>query len=557
MTGAQIIIKLLERQGITWLPGIPGGSNLPLYDALSQSRILRHVLARHEQGAGFMAQGMARATGRVAACLATSGPGATNLITAVADAKADSVPLVVITGQVSQALMGTDAFQEVDTFGMSAPVTKHSFLVRSAQELLSALPRAFSIAASGRPGPVWVDVPKDVQQAEVEVGCWPEPGAAAGLPELDEEALRACARLINQAERPLLYVGGGAASPAAAAQVRALAEGLGLPVASTLMGLGAFPAGHALSLGLFGMHGAPCANLGLEEADLLIVLGARFDDRATGALNRFCPRAQVVHIDIDASELGKLRRPHAELAADVAQALAALIPLLGRRPRPQWQAQVQRLKQEHPLELAGSQGLGSAYGLIAACAKVLPGARVATDVGQHQMWVAQAWPHRHPRCWLTSGGLGTMGFGLPAALGAALACPGEPVLCFSGDGSLMMNLQEMATAAEAGISVKLVLMDNQSLGLVGQQQDLFYGGRRFACDYSRGPSWAPLARALGWQAWDLAEESDPEAALQSALLCPGPALLRCPLPREAQVLPMVPPGAANTEMIRPPRRQAA
>jgi acetolactate synthase-1/2/3 large subunit len=549
MTGAQIIVHLLERQGITWLPGIPGGSNLPLYDALSQSRILRHVLTRHEQGAGFMAQGMARATGRPAACLATSGPGATNLLTAVADAKADSVPLVAITGQVSQSLLGTDAFQEVDTFGMSMPVTKHNFLVRSAHELLSVLPRAFSIASSGRMGPVWVDVPKDVQQAVVEVGAWPTPGRAVEPPLPGEAALQACAELISQAQRPVLYIGGGSASPKAAAQVRALAELLGIPVASTLKALGAFPTDHPLSLGLFGMHGAPCANLAMADADLLIVLGARFDDRATGSLPCFCPKAKVVHIDIDASELGKLRRPHAELAADVAQALSALIPRLAGNTRPAWLAQVQRLKAEHPLQQQGRQSLDTAYGIIAACAAALPQARVATDVGQHQMWVAQAWPHRLPRHWLTSGGLGTMGFGLPAALGAALACPQDPVLCFSGDGSLMMNLQEMATAAEAGIPVKLVLMDNRSLGLVGQQQDLFYNGRRFACDYGEGPDWAGLARAMGWRAWDLEREPNPRAALRHALHSPGPALLRCPLRREAQVLPMVPPGAANTEMI--------
>jgi acetolactate synthase-1/2/3 large subunit len=550
MSGAEIAVRLLERQGITSLAGIPGGAVLPFYDALARSGTIRHVLARHEQGAGFIAQGMARVTGRPGVCVASSGPGATNLLTAIADAKLDSIPLVAITGQVPRAMIGTDAFQEVDTFGLSLPITKHNFLVQSARELLEVLPRAFAIAASGRPGPVLIDVPKDVQTEQVDVAEWPEPGTAARLPPADARAIERAAAMIEAAERPILYLGGGIVHSGAAAAAVAVAERAQLPTVMTLMGLGSMPVDHPLSLGMLGMHGAPYTNVALDECDLLIALGARFDDRATGKLAEFCPRAAVIHVDIDAAELDKLRTAQLPIAADARDVLERLLPKLRVRPRTRWHARIGELKRSRPLVMPRLDSLGSPYGLIRGVAAALDDdAIVTTDVGQHQMWVAQAFPLRRPRQWLTSGGLGTMGFGLPAAIGAALAAPERTVVCFSGDGSILMNVQELATAAEEGVNVKIVLLNNRSLGLVYQQQTLFYGQRTYASAYRRTPDFVALMRGFGLAAVDLDRARDPATALADALRQPGPCLVHATIDTAEQVLPMVPPGAANTSMI--------
>ena len=550
-TGAQIIVELLERQGVRVIAGIPGGCNLPMYDALSQSTRIRHVLARHEQGAGFIAQGWARASGEVGVCFATSGPGATNVLTAVADAKLDSVPLVCITGQVPLALIGTDAFQEVDTYGMSLPVTKHNYLVRSAAELLEVIPEAFRLAASGRPGPVLIDVPKDVQTQVVEFAAWPAPGTPDVRSPVDTSAIERAAAMINAARKPVLYLGGGIiASPGAAALARELAERASLPTTMTLMGLGAIPVDHRLSLGMLGMHAAMFTNLVLDDCDLLIALGARFDDRATGKVAAFCPRAQVVHIDIDASELGKIKMPHVSIAADVGRALEALLPRVARADRSAWLASVRDLREQHPMEMPGSDDVSKPYGLIREVASLLDdSAIVTTDVGQHQMFTAQAYPFRRPRQLLTSGGLGTMGFGLPAAIGAALAEPDRTVVCFSGDGSLLMNIQELVTAAELGVNVKVIVMDNRSLGLVHQQQDLFYGQRLFACDFERAVDFVQVARGFGVRAVTLAGSDDPRTLLAEALNRRGPCLIHAPIETTEKVFPMVPPGAANRDMI--------
>ncbi|MGE9292935.1 MAG: acetolactate synthase large subunit [Puniceicoccales bacterium] len=551
MTGADLVIRLLERQGIRTIAGIPGGANLPLYDALARRPVIRHVLSRHEQGAGFIAQGLARTTGRPAVCFATSGPGATNILTAIADAKLDSIPVVCITGQVASPLIGTDAFQEVDVFGMSLPVTKHNVLVQSTEELLHVIPEAFRIAASGRPGPVWIDIPKDIQQATIEFEEWPEPGIADAPIEPDTNAITEAIAMIEAAERPILYLGGGIIHSESSELARELAERSHLPAVSTLMALGALPTDHPQSLGMLGMHAAPYTNLALEECDLLIALGARFDDRATGKVAEFCPGASVIHVDIDTSELGKIRQPTLSVCSDVGRFLEQLLKTIPARQRADWNARIATLKAEHPMEMPGADDPSTHYGLIQAIARHAGrDAIVATDVGQHQMWTAQSFPFSRPRQWLTSGGLGTMGFGLPAALGAALSEPECPVVCISGDGSFMMNNQEMVTAAEAGANLKIIIMNNQSLGLVHQQQTLFFGKRLIASKFECGPDFAMMARAMGMDAVDLANEPDIDAALADAFARPGPVLINAPTCVEQQVLPMVPPGGANREMIR-------
>lgn len=547
-TGAQLIVHLLERQGITTVAGIPGGTVLPLYDALSQSTQIRHVLARHEQGAGFIAQGMARTQGKPAVCMACSGPGATNLVTAIADARLDSIPLICITGQVPSSMIGTDAFQEVDTYGISIPITKHNYLVRDITELPQVISDAFRIAQSGRPGPVWIDIPKDVQTAEIEIDVLPEPGERAPAPEFSAESVRDAAAMINAAKRPVLYLGGGAIN--AADEIRQFAEKANLPTTMTLMALGMLPKAHPLSLGMLGMHGARSTNYILQEADLLIVIGARFDDRAIGKTEQFCPNAKIIHVDIDRAELGKIKQPHVAIQGDVADVLAQLIPQTDATDRADWRQMVADLQREFPGAIPTEGDPLSHYGLInAVAACVDDSAIITTDVGQHQMWTAQAYPLNRPRQWLTSGGLGTMGFGLPAAVGAALANPDRKVICFSGDGSLMMNIQEMATAAENQLDVKIILMNNEALGLVHQQQSLFYKQGVFAATYPGMINFMQIAAGFGLHTCDLNAEEDAHAALQAAISRPGPALIHVRIDPEQKVYPMVPPGAANTEMV--------
>lgn len=549
-TGADLIITLLKRQGIETIVGIPGGTNLPLYDALAHNPCIRHVLARHEQGAGFMAQGMARVTGKPQVCFATSGPGATNVLTAIADAKLDSIPLICITGQVPTGLIGTDAFQEIDTYGLSIPITKHNYLVRDARELLHIIPGAFRIACSGRPGPVLIDVPKDVQTAEIEFESLPDPGGPDPVPGPDPGRLCAAADMIRAAHRPILYIGGGILAGGAADDLIRLAEKSSIPIAPTLLALDAVPAGHPLHLGMLGMHGARFTNHALEACDLLIAVGARFDDRATGRAATFCPNADIIHIDIDQSEIEKIKPASIGIASDAGEALRALLPLIEPDSRREWMAEVRRLRAEFPMELDAVEDVTSAYGIIRHAAGCLPpDAIITTDVGQHQMRVAQAFPFQTPRTWLTSGGLGTMGFGLPAAIGAALAAPTRTVVCFTGDGSFLMNIQELATLAEEGCNVKIILSDNRSLGLVHQQQDLFYGSRFIAVNYPKSVDFAGIAGCFGIPSTRLAESENPAEALAHALCAPGPHLIHLLADVYDKVFPMVAPGGANSRMI--------
>ncbi len=550
VNGAQLIIGLLERQGVTIIAGIPGGANLPIYDALQESSKIRHILTRHEQGAGFVAQGIARATGCPGVCFATSGPGATNVLTAVADAYLDSIPIICITGQVPLSMIGTDAFQEVDTYGMSLPVTKHNFLVRSTADLLWVIPEAFRIACSGRPGPVLIDVPKNVQTETIDFAHWPEPAAADPAVCCEEAALALAAAMLNEAKRPILYLGGGIIHAGAAGSALRLAEKAAVPATMTLMGLGTVPAGHPLNLGMLGMHAARSTNLALEECDLLIAAGVRFDDRATGKISEFCPGARIVHMEIDPSEVDKLKTSHLPLVGDVGNSLSRLYPLVRQGRRDRWLDRIRDLKRKYPLVPSGPPALQRPYGLILAVSKMVDDtAVIVTDVGKHQMWTAQVYPFMRPRQLLTSGGLGTMGFGLPAAIGASLACPQRQVLLFSGDGSLQMNIQELATAVEQQANVKIILMNNASLGLVRQQQELFYRQRHFASEYAIAVDFPAIARGFGMRSYDLDGMEDPLRGLADAVSEPGPCLINVPIGIDEDVYPMVPPGAANKEMI--------
>ena len=549
ITGAHLITQFLERRGTPFVAGIPGGAVLPLYRALADSS-LQHVLARNEQGAAFIAQGYARASGRAGVCIATSGPGVTNTVTALLDAKADSVPLVVLAGQVPRTLKNTDAFQEAPTGFIVDRITKAHFEVGSAAELAELLPEAFRIAESGRPGPVLLDIPKDVQTEVVSLEALPEPLPAIAAPAADPNVMARAAAMIERAHRPVLYLGGGIRIARAAAEAKRLAEIAGLPTVTTLMALGTLAPDHPLNLGMLGMHGARHANHAIDECDLLIVIGARFDDRATGKLAAFAPNARVIHIDADPRELNKLRRADLAVHADAGSALRALCAMLKPCPRTSWLARIGELRRAFPSGASNSESPQQPQGLIARIARLAgPERAVSTDVGQHQMWMAQHYPLRHPQRWLTSGGLGTMGFGIPAAIGAALANPEQGALCVTGDGSLLMNVQELATLADLGLDVKIIVFDNGGLGMVRQQQSLFYQRRYTACAYPRGTSICALAEAFGIPAIDLGTSRDPNMVLRRAFAQPGPMLVRAPVWANEMVLPMVAPGRGNTEAL--------
>jgi acetolactate synthase-1/2/3 large subunit len=552
MNGAELIIRLLERQGVRTVTGIPGGANLPLYHALAHSRI-RHVLARHEQGAGFMAQGMARSTGRAAVCFVTSGPGVTNAITAVADAMLDSVPLILICGQVPGPLLGTNAFQEIDTVGLARPVCKKSYLVKKAEDILRIIPAAFTAAESGRPGPVVIDIPKDIQLASVEVAVWPSPGGRVKtVGSRNGRMVKRIAHEINSALRPVLYVGGGIIASDTHEELLCLARTGGIPIVSTLMGLGCVPASDPLFLGMLGMHGSRAVNLILDKTDLLIALGVRFDDRATGRVSEFCPQAGIIHIDIDRKELHKIKRADHALWGDLKVVFKELLPLIRKNSRTAWINRACKYRGGIPPTPTPGPDAEAArpLTLLGRLGGLVPRETiVCTDVGQHQMWTAQGFAFKRPRTFLTSGGLGTMGFGLPAAMGAALANPDKPVLCISGDGSLYMNIQELATLAELELNVIIILFNNNELGLVRQQQELFYGKVYSASRFKHTPDFAALAREFGIRGIKLETADRLPDAVSRELEYGGPALIEVPVSSAENVFPMVPPGKANREMI--------
>ncbi len=557
MNGARWLVQALVAEGVDTLFGYPGGAIMPFYDALHGSD-LRHVLVRHEQGAAFAANGYARASGRVGVCVATSGPGASNLVTGIADAMLDSVPMVVITGQVPTALMGTDAFQELDVFGMTMPIVKHSFLPRKVEDLPRMVAEAFRIARSGRPGPVLIDLPKDVQFGDASSLPAHVPAQIDDVPAPIDASLHAALALISQAQRPLVYGGGGIALGDSVAAFRTFVDATQIPTVLTLKGLGALPSGHALNLGMLGMHGSRAANLAVQEADLLIVVGARFDDRATGKLAEFAPNARVVHMDLDACEIGKLRHADVGVRGDIRTTLTALtLPcaahLHGRNgiARRGWRATCQQRAREHAARYDAPGESVYAPALLNRLSELAPDAVVACDVGQHQMWVAQHWRMKDPRQHLTSGALGAMGFGLPAAIGAQMQDPSAQVVCVSGDGSFLMNVQELATLRRYALPVKIVLLDNQALGMVRQWQELFFERRYSEIDLSDNPDFVAVAAAFGVQALHVDRADGVEAALQQLLAAPGPALLHVAIDQAANVWPLVPPNHNNAQMLDP------
>lgn len=544
MNGAQWVVQALRAQGVETVFGYPGGAIMPVYDALYDGGV-EHLLCRHEQGAAMAAIGFARATGKVGVCIATSGPGATNLITGLADAMLDSVPIVAITGQVSSAVMGTDAFQEIDVLGLSLACTKHSFLVESLEELPIVMAEAFAIAKSGRPGPVLVDIPKDIQLACGEL-------SAHLLPVEQELAhphaeLQQARNLLAQSKKPILYVGGGVGMADAVHALRAFAKETGIPTVATLKGLGTPDAEDACYLGMLGMHGTKAANIAVQQCDLLIAVGARFDDRVTGKLDTFAPHASVIHLDIDPAELHKLRRAHVGLQGD----LNKLLPDLYQPVEIQaWREEVKVLKAEsgwrydHP-----GEAIFAPLFLKQLSDRKPQSAVVTTDVGQHQMWTAQHMSFNRPENFITSSGLGTMGFGLPAAVGAQVARPDDTVICVSGDGSFMMNVQELGTIKRKQLPVKIVLLDNQRLGMVRQWQQLFFAERYSETNLSDNPDFLMLARAFDIPGQRITRKDQVDAALDALLHSEGPYMLHVAIDELENVWPLVPPGASNEQMM--------
>jgi len=568
MSGAEILLECLMREGVDCIFGYPGGVTLPLYDSMYENPI-RHVLVRHEQNACFAAEGYARSTGKVGVCCATSGPGATNLVTALVDALMDSIPVVALTGQVSTKLIGSDAFQEADTFGITRSCTKHNYLVKNVADLPQVVHEAFYLASSGRPGPVLVDLPKDVLQAQAHY----QPITSIHLPgykiytEGHTGQIRRAAQMMWQAKRPLVYAGGGIVAAGASEELRELVEILDVPAVCTLMGLGGLSSSHRNFISMPGMHGSYAANMAMTNADLLIALGVRFDDRVTGRLSAFAPHAKVIHVDIDPAEIGKNRAADLPIVGDCKRVLAKMIVLLremapqeaerGRADREAWWKMIRDWQREHPLVPAVSSTEIKPQHVMKEIDRLSAGeAIVSTDVGQHQMWAAQFIRFHHPRRWLSSGGLGSMGFGLPAAIGAAFAHPDKTVFAIVGDGGFQMSVPELATLVNHGLNVKVVIVNNGYLGMVRQWQELFYNNRLCGVELSGFPDIEKLAAAYGLPGRTVESPLDLAPALEEAVETLGPYLLNVKVTPTENVYPMVPAGAALNEMVLGPPQPA-
>ncbi|HPD51909.1 MAG TPA: biosynthetic-type acetolactate synthase large subunit [Methanoculleus sp.] len=551
-TGARTLIEALQREGVDTIFGYPGGVVLPIYDELYDSSI-RHILVRHEQAAAHAADGYARASGRVGVCLATSGPGACNLVTGIATAYMDSIPIVALTGQVPTALLGNDAFQESDITGITMPITKHNYLVKNAADIDRVVKEAFYIAGTGRPGPVLIDLPKDVSTGEVDEASSP-PAAISlrGYQPTYEGHVRQIDKavdLIAEAERPLVYAGGGVILSGASAELREFIETAAIPVTTTLMGLGAIPGDHPLNLGMLGMHGTAAANFAVTECDLLVAIGVRFDDRVTGKIEAFAPNARIIHIDIDPAEIGKNKKVDVPIVGDVGRVLRAMLARMKKRgDTANWVNRTGTWKAQFPPAYRDDDRLRPQY-IIQQLSDLMKGEGiVVSEVGQNQMWTALYYCFRKPRSWITSGGLGTMGYGFPAAIGAHFARPGETVVDVAGDGSFQMNIQELATVAHNNIPVKVVILNNMYLGMVRQWQELFYD-RRYAYTELSPVDFVKVANAYGVEGIRVEEKADVRGALETALSHDGPFVLDFRIEREENVFPMVPAGAAINEMI--------
>jgi acetolactate synthase-1/2/3 large subunit len=557
MTGAELVCQSLVREGVDTLFGLPGGTVLHLYDELTRMRgCLRHVLVRHEQGAVHMAEGYAKATGRTGVALVTSGPGATNAVTGIANAFMDSTPIVVLSGQVGRRMIGTDAFQEIDTVGITRPCTKMNYLVRDASEIASTIHEAFYLASSGRPGPVLIDIPKDVT-AQRTTEFVPEPLDLPGYQpahEGDPADVRRAVEMMLSARRPVLYAGGGVVHSNGAEELHRLAARLRFPVTPTLMGLGVFPTGDPLCLGMLGMHGTYAANMAISDADLIVAIGVRFDDRVTGALDKFAPHADVIHVDIDRASLSKNVRAHAGIAGDartVMRQMLALLPAHADTSRLEaWWSRIEAWQIEEPLRYEQSSTSIKPQFLCQELAAATRGRAIVTiDVGQHQMWLAQYYPFRESRQSITSGGLGTMGFGVPAAIGAQIAFPDRQVVAFVGDGGFQMTVQELATAVQYGTNIKVVVVNNGYLGMVRQWQERFYDGRYSEVGLQSTPDFVKLAEAYGARGFRVEHPSELRRVLREGLDAPGVVVIDVRVTQEENVFPMVPPGAGLKEMV--------
>ncbi len=558
MRAADALMQSLMAEGVDHIFGIPGGANLPTYDALVDAD-LRHVQARHEQAAGHAAEGYAQASGRVGVAFGTSGPGATNLVTAIADAMMDSVPTVFITGQVRTELIGTDGFQEADIVGITLPIVKHSLLVTEAAQIPEYIHEAFHIASTGRPGPVLVDVPQDLSKEEIAYTTRTSPVELPGFrPNLEGnlKQIRIAAKALANARRPVIYSGGGVINANASSELRELCMSDRFPVTSTLMGLGGFPSDHDQWLGMLGMHGTRAANYAMDEADLIVAIGARFDDRITGKLDEFAPGAKFIHIDVDPAEISKNVPAHIPIVGDALRVLPKLTEeyrSLQTDPTrlEGWWSRITAWQKEYPLSYEpGEEGEIKPQFMIETLHKVTGGdAIVTSDVGQHQMWVAQYYGFNEPRKWINSGGLGTMGFGLPSAIGAKVACPDEQVVCVAGDGSLIMNVQELATAVNEDVPVKVFLMNNGYMGMVRQWQELFWSERYSGVANGPSPDWVKLAEAFGAKGLRCEDEADLEEMMQATLDADGPALLDVRVSPRENCYPMIPAGSAARDMV--------
>jgi len=569
LSGAKILLHCLTAENVECIFGYPGGVTLPLYDALYDYPI-KHVLVRHEQNAAFAAQGYARTTGKVGVCCATSGPGATNLVTGLVDAMMDSIPIVALTGQVSSKLMGSDAFQEADTFGITRSATKHNFLVKNIADLPQVIHEAFYLAASGRPGPVLVDITKDAFQAQAHYSPVTEihlPGYKV-YSEGHAGQIKRAAQMMWEAERPFIYAGGGVIAANASAELRALVEALDAPTVCTLMGLGALPSEHRNFISMPGMHGSYAANMGMSGADLLIALGVRFDDRVTGRLAAFAPHAKVIHVDIDPAEIGKNRQADLPIVGDVKKVLPKLLSEMNELApsmreknagaRQAWWKQIQDWKQQHPLAPETSATEMKPQHLMAEIDKLSGGRAIVTsDVGQHQMWSAQLIRFNEPRLWINSGGLGSMGFGLPAAIGAQFARPDKLVFSIVGDGGFQMSIPELATIANHSLPIKIIVMNNGYLGMVRQWQELFYNNRLSEVQLTSFPDVEKLAGAYGFKGRTVSSVDEMPKALKAAVDEPGPFLLNVMVSQFENVYPMVPAGGAINEMVLGPPQPVA